>query len=168
MSWEDDDNDNGFDFNDDLSDEEKAEYEKERKEKDKYLKNHPLFKQANEILDTVTALSESIKNADEKEYYSRILIESAMMLAPKIAGAIGSESWLLSMQNAALIRYHAEYLLTSTSGLTMISDVDKSYVKLLREDMIKFRELFNEWVKELDKLEDEDYEDEWGLFRRKK
>lgn len=156
-----------WDFNyDDLSDEEKDEIEKEQKAKNKAIRTSAIYKKAFEIYNTVNALVESLPE-EEKEFQQRILLESAMMLAPKIAGAMSSESWLISMQNASIVRYHAEYLLTSTSGLRMFTKVEKNYVKILRTEMEEFRELFKEWVGTFEKLEHEDYTDEWGLFIRK-
>jgi hypothetical protein len=162
-----DDDDFDLDFNfDDLSQEEQYEIEKEQKEKSKRVRTSPVFKKAVEVLKTTTALVESLSEKD-KEFYASILIESAYMLAPKVAGAMGCESWVLCMQNASIIRYHAEYLLTSTSGLRIFTKAEKDYVQILRTEVEEFRELFKEWVKEFNNLEDEDYEDEWGLFIRK-
>jgi len=118
-----------------------------------------------EVLKTTSALVESLSDED-KEFYERTLMESAYTLAPKIAGVMGSESWILSMQNASIIRYHAEYLLTSTSGLRIFTKAEKDYVQVLRTEVEEFRELFKEWVQTFKKLEQEEYVDEWGLFLR--
>ena len=158
--------DDEFNFNfDDLSDEEREEIEKEEREKRKAIKTSPVYKKAFEIYNTVNAIVESLSEED-KEIYKSTLVESAMMLAPKIAGAMGSESWLLSMQNAAIIRYHAEYLHTSTSGLRIFTKAQKEYVQVLRSEIEEFRELFKVWVKTFNKLDQEEYVDEWGLFLR--
>ncbi len=156
------DDDDNFDF-DDLSDEEKDEIEREEREKRKALKTSPIYKKAIEIYNIVNALVESL-SVEDKNVYQNILLESSMLLAPKIVGAMGSESWLLSMQNASIIRYHAEYLLTSTAGLRMFTKAEKEYVQLLRTEMEEFRELFREWVKTFYQLPDDGYEDDWGLF----
>ena len=136
-------------------------------ERDKKIHNHPLFKKAEEVYKIVSALIENFPE-EEKEMHAGILMESAMILAPKLAGAIGSDSWLISMQNAAIIRYHAQNLHTATSSMDMENESDQRYVQLLRTEMEEFRMLFKEWVKSLNALEDEDYSDEWGLFIRKK
>lgn len=168
MNWNDDDNDD-FDFDfDDLSDEEKKELDREMREGDKRMRNHPLFKKANEIYKTVSALVENIPDEDHREIHSGIMMESAMMLAPKLAGAMGSDSWLICMQNASIIRYHAESLLTSTSGLKYMTKTDKDYIRVLREDMLEFQHLFKAWCATFDTMEQEEYVDEWGLFLRKK
>jgi hypothetical protein len=165
MNWNDDNDDFGF-HEEDNWEEQKAEFERKRKARQKRNRNHPLFLQALEIWDTTHALLESMKDEREKEMYEHTLSESAMLLAPKIAGALGSDSWLLTMQNAAIIRYHAEHLLTATSGLKMLDSADWKYVQLLRDEMLHFRELFREWCLEIDKMKADDYPDDWGLFRR--
>lgn len=165
MAWNDDDDDFNFDP-DNMSPEEKEELDREMKERHKRIYQHPLFKKAKAVDEMVAALIESLPE-QAGEMYGSILRESSMMLAPKLAGALGTDSWLLSMQNAAIIRYHAEYLKTSTSGLKMFDDVDVNYTQLLRKEMTEFQVLFKEWVRSLDKLDDEGYEDEWGLFIKK-
>ena len=155
-----------FDF-EDLTPEEKEELEQEEKKRKAYINNHPLFMKAQEIPETVSALLESFPEEEMRKMYASTLTESAMMLAPKLAGAMGSNSWLLCMQNASLIRYHAEYLLTSTSGIQLFfENADKDYVQVLRDDMLEFRALYNEWMKEIRQLDEEEYTDEWGLFLR--
>jgi hypothetical protein len=164
MSWDDDDDDDFGSDNDELSEEEMKKFEWERQQKYKAIHNHPLYKLAIEIMETVNALNESIVDDRDRQMYEMTLTESSLMLAPKIAGAMGSGSRILSLQNASIIRYHAEFLLTSTSGLKSLDSVDKKYVQLLREDMIEFRRLFKEWVREIKKMKRDDYTDEWGLY----
>jgi hypothetical protein len=165
MNWDDDDDDNDSrNRNDDFSEEEMKKFEWEREQKYKAIHNHPLYKLAVEIMETVNALNESIVDDRDRQMYEMTLTESSLMLAPKIAGAMGSGSRILSLQNASIIRYHAEFLLSSTSGLKSLDSVDKKYVQLLRDDMIEFRLLFKEWVKEIKKMKKDDYYDEWGLY----
>jgi hypothetical protein len=73
------------------------------------LEKFPLYAKAMEVLDTVDALCDSFSE-QESERYGSILRESAMIIPAKIAGVFECESWLLCMQNASLIRYHAAYL----------------------------------------------------------
>ena len=85
MDWDGDD-DYDFDY-DSLSPEEKEEIERDMREKDEKLHNHPLYKKAEDIYETVHAFIECL-DGDMKEMYGSTLMESAMMLAPKIAGGI--------------------------------------------------------------------------------
>ncbi|MEP7167842.1 MAG: hypothetical protein ABI855_00580 [Bacteroidota bacterium] len=168
MDWDDDDEDFNFDY-DSLSPEEKEEIERDMREKDEKLHNHPLYKKAEDIFDTVHAFIECL-DGDMKEMYGSTLMESAMMLAPKFSGAFGSESYLICMQNASIMRYHAAYLLTSTFDMDAFGEIkktDEKYIKLLHDDMLEFQKLFKEWVHTFDSLENEGIEDEWGLYKRK-
>jgi len=155
MAWDDED------FNDDLSPGEKEEWENERQKR----RNHPLLKKAQDILKIVHTLYETADEKDRERYLDS-LYQSAIMLGPKIAGALGGGSWQLNMQNAALVRYHASYLLISNHGLETFTKTDPAYIKLLRSEVEEFRELFKEWVSTFKDLEDEGIEDEWGLFLR--
>lgn len=166
MNWEDEDDFGEFNF-DDLTPEEKEAFNRKMREEEKMRKNHPMTRQGEEIYRVVTALVESIKDEEEREMFGTTLLESCMIIPAKLAGAIGSESWLVCMQNAAIIRSHAEYILTATSGMRYEADIDQVYVQMLREEMLKFRDLFAEWVQEIHRMEDEEYVDEWGLFMRK-
>ena len=146
---------NDEDFNeDDFEDSEADDFEKS-----------PLYLKAREIMKTVDVLCESM-SAKDAEMHSSVLLESAMIIPAKIAGAFGGGSWLICMQNAAIIRYHAQYLHTATSGLKVMTKADKDYIKVMRDEMEEFRELFKQWVESFKQMEDEDYQDEWGLFVR--
>jgi hypothetical protein len=150
--------DDDMDFSDDAGQDYETKLDK--------LKKFPLYVKSMELLETVDALCASMSKEDAN-IYSSILRESAMMIPPKIAGACGSKSWLICMQNAAIIRYHAEYLTTSTFGLESFTSTDRNYIKVMREDLKDFRKLFKEWVSTFDKMDDDGIEDRWGLFNRK-
>lgn len=154
-----DDDDLNFD---DMSDDENDEFEQNEKRR----RNHPLFLKAKEILGTIDAMGNTMDEEDREMYFST-LAQSAMIIPAKIAGALGSENWLICMQNAAIIRDHAHYLLISSHGLRSMTKTDKKYIKVLRTEMEEFREMFKEWVGTFETLEKDDYEDEWGLFLRK-
>lgn len=135
----------------------------ERKQNRK--KNRPIYQKAIDISKTARLLGSTLKGRD-KEMYEFHLNESALIITAKIAGAIGSRSWLISMQNAAIVRSHAEWMLTATSGLKHMTKADKNYVRVLREEMEEFRELFKELVGNIHKMDKDDFDDEWGLFLR--
>lgn len=132
-----------------LSDEEKAEMDREQKDDRNRMKDHPLHKKSIEILDIVNTIVDSIPE-EERAMHSP-MVESAMMLAPKFAGAFDTDSWLLAMQNAAIMREHAQYIATGTYGFNMFGDgeVDSCYVELLRKEMKEYKRLFNEWMDEV-------------------
>ena len=151
-----------------LSEEEKAEMEKCHQAKWADMKSHPLYKKAFEIMEIVEAIIESLPE-EERDFHEPVR-ESAMMLAPKFAGAYNSDMWLLAMQNAAIIRYHAQYVSIGTYGFNLDGEtpVDNRYVELLRKEMKESQKLFNEWMEEVHAMprDGEMDEDDWGVFRR--
>jgi hypothetical protein len=155
MTWDDDD----FGFDDELSDEEREELDK----KNKRRKKHPLILHAKELLSLANALHKSM-DEDEQQIQGDHIMQSALMMNAKLAGAIGSDSWLVCMQNAALVRYHANDLLIASNGLEMFTTTHADHIRHFRAEMEKFRDLFVEWAKEIHAMEPEEYIDEWGLF----
>jgi hypothetical protein len=146
-----------------LNDEENEEFEKERREERKKLKNHPLLKQAQEILSIVDALLDTYKDEEILKMYGGTLRESAMIIIAKLNSALVSDNYLVCMQNAALIRDHGEYLRLLNHMFNSSDVFDKKYVEMFRQEMENFRNLFKDWAKEIRKMEN-DFEDEWGLF----
>ena len=94
MAWDDDDDENdAFGFNyDDLSPEEKEELDREMRELDERIHNHPLYIKAGEIYDIVHSLIETLPEADGREMMQQILMEDSSILQPKVAGAMGSQA----------------------------------------------------------------------------
>jgi hypothetical protein len=172
MFFEDDENDFAKGFNEwweNLSEEEKAEIDRKEKAKWNQMENHPLYKKSREILEIVEAIVESLPE-EERGMHSP-MIESAMMLAPKFAGAYKCDLWLLAMENASIMRHHAQYIATGTHGFEIFGEegsVDKRYVEMLRAEMKTYKKLFNEWMEEVHSMP-KDFEmdqDEWGVYLR--
>jgi hypothetical protein len=138
------------------------DFEKRRKR----ANEHPLRRQAKEILKVVSLLLEYANNEEEVEQYGSTLIESAHIINAKLAGALVSDSYIVCMQNAAIIRSHAEYIRLSNHSLTEMTNIDKKYISVLRSEMEKFRELFRDWAGEIRAMKEKDEfsEDDWGLF----
>ena len=154
-----------FDFNSEFSDEENEEFERERKAKDKKLKTHPLYIQANEVLHILELLMETSADDDVKESFTSMMWDSATIIIAKLSSVLNSGFYISCMQQAAIIRDHAEYLRLSNHMLTSIEAFDPKYITLFRDEMEKFRELFKAWAKEIHQMDDE-IEDEWGLFTK--
>lgn len=151
------DDDDDFDFGDE---DENAE---DWQEKKRQVNNHPLMLQAKEILQIVDALIDTCTDAEAADMYGGTLRESAMIVMAKLSSALAIDNYLLCMQNAAIIREHAQYLRLSNHILNMSEGFDERHVEMFRQEMETFRELFNVWAKEIHKME-RDVEDEWGLF----
>lgn len=149
-----------FDDNDfeDFSDEENEEFNREREEKRKRLKSHPLVLQSQIIYEVVNAL------VDDDSLPDSTLLNSAMVIQAKLYGAITSDSYVICMQNASIIRDHAQYLLVANHHLNENSELDSQYIAILREEMEKFRKLFKLWAAEIHKMEPDFTDEDWGLF----
>jgi hypothetical protein len=162
MNFEDDDD---FDMDDELSDEENEELNREMERQRHFVKNHPLLKQAKEASHTLKTLLESSEDStDHMESFTSSLTGAMMVVTAKLYSALSSDSYLVCMQNASLIRSEAEYLRLSSHMLKSSNDYDKAYVAVFREEMEKFRVLFIEWAKEIRAMEKDGVDDEWGLF----
>lgn len=139
------------------------EWEQNRKEREKKIKSHPLMKQAKELMLLLATIIETSKHDDEAEKYCSLLSESIMVINGKLYASLDSESYLICMQSAAIIRDHAKQLLVSCHMMLMLEISEEKYLNLFRDEMEKFRALFVDWAKEI-KFKEGDIEDEWGLF----
>ncbi|WP_317897538.1 hypothetical protein [Aurantibacillus circumpalustris] len=127
------------------------------------MSKHPLYLQAHEILKILDTLMDT---ADEeaKERYAPTLLESATIICAKLSSGLVSESYVQCMQNASLVREHAEYLRLSNHLLNHSKCFDPEYIRLFRAEMEKFRELFKIWASQIHKMEPAYENTEWGLF----
>jgi hypothetical protein len=140
--------------------------EESRKEHER-IENLPVMKKAKEIFKLVTAFVETFpEEAEEMDAFSQIMMEDAMMLAPKIAGAEGGDLYILRMENAVIIKMAARNLMVNISGLNMFGYKEKEYSKMLRNELEEFQKLFVEWVKGFEGKEL--MPDGWGLFYSRK
>src|SRR5688572_25128983 len=132
-------------------------------EEEQRLAKHPLNIQAHEIMNMIDVLLDTCNDEKARDMYGSTLRDSAMIILAKLSSGLTSDDYVISMQKAALIRDHAEYLRLSNHMLNSLEVFDKAYVRSFREEMEKFRELFREWAKEI-RQQENDYQDEWGLF----
>lgn len=146
-----------FDNNEDW--EEESEFDpKERRDQ---IYSHPLMQKSKEIVSLTHALVGSLDEA-RKELYGGIMMEDAMILGAKFAGANGISDYVLRMENATIMKVHAKSLNTMTYQLAMEETHAEEHLQLLREAIEEFRILFVDWVKGFDP--NDRYDDGWGLF----
>ena len=107
--------------NEELSDEERNELSKEFEKERLALENHPLYRQANEVTDTLEILLNSSDSEDTLvETHSLILRDSIVLIKAKLYSSLKSDSYLVCMQNASIIREQAEYMRLSSHTLNSI------------------------------------------------
>ena len=125
----------------------------------------PIFQKAEQILKLTEGLVQIIPAENEflQETTVRFMLENAMIIPAKIAGAEAGDLYDLRMENAAIIRKAARELYVQAGSLRYedgITDID--YIYLLRNTIEEFRFLFIDWVASFDVW---NYiKDSWGLF----
>lgn len=124
----------------------------------------PLYQKGMYIYKLVESLVASLPEEDEYIQATKgFMLEDAMVIPAKIAGAEGGDLYSIRMQNAAIIRDHAMHLYTQVGSLRFHDNYkDLEYVKLIRKEIEEFRLLFVAWVESFDTTNY--YWDEWGLF----
>lgn len=92
--------------------------------------------------------------------------EIAMVMGDAFEVAVkirSSESGLytIRMENAAIIRKNAQFIMISTNGFNDSGGMHPEHRQIVRNEIDKFRALFKRWVSTFTK---DEFEDEWGLF----
>ena len=127
--------------------------------------NLPIYQKAEQIFKLTEGLVHIVPADNEflQETTVRFMMENAMIIPVKIAGAEAGDLYDLRMENAAIIRKAARELYVQAGSLRFEEDIkDKDYILLLRETIDEFRELFIDWVAGFDVW---NYiKDSWGLF----
>ena len=123
----------------------------------------PLFQKSEEIFETLKNITALIPEDDEILMILKgQLLEDAMTIQAKLAGAHAVKLYDLKMENAAFIRKAARDLLVSYHGLEMHGFKDVEYYHLIRNQIEEFRILFIAWVAEFNPKHF--ITDSWGLF----
>lgn len=129
------------------------------------LEQFPLYQKAEQIFKITQGLVEIIPADNEflQETTVRFMLEDAIIIPAKIAGAHGVELYDLKMENATIIRKAARDLYVQAGSLRFEDDIqDKDYINLLRNEIDEFRLLFIDWVESFDVWTY--IKDDWGLF----
>ncbi|WP_269225173.1 hypothetical protein [Flavobacterium eburneipallidum] len=129
------------------------------------LHQFPLYQKAEQILKITQGLVEVVPVDNEflQETTVRFMLENAMIIPAKIAGAYAVELYDLKMENATIIRKAARELSVYAGSLRFEEAIlDKDYIYILRNEIEEFRLLFIDWVASFDQW---NYiKDNWGLF----
>lgn len=149
---------------DDFEDED-AEWDEDgefdpRKEQEKIYK-HPLMIKAKEIIGLTRALVGSLDEA-RRELYGGLMMEDAMVMSAKFAGAESIPDFVLKMEKAVIMKVHAKSLNSMTYQLALEETHAEEHLELLRQAIEEYRKLFIEWIRGFDPTEK--YDDGWGIF----
>ena len=124
----------------------------------------PLYRKGKEIFELVMKIADLIPDDDPRlQNTKQFMIEDAMMLSVKVAGASsGVGSYDLKMEAAAIIRKLARDLMVQNHALEMFDFKEVHYFDMVRDLIEEYRLLFIDWVAAFDPW---DYIiDRWGLF----
>ncbi len=123
----------------------------------------PIFIKAVEIVDLVRRIADLIPEDNEMLHFSiRFILEDALIIPAKIAGAEGGDLYDIRMENAAIIRKAARNLTIQYHSLVEYGFEHAEYYLMVRQLVEEFRLLFIDWVAGFDRS---NYIiDRWGLF----
>ncbi|MGK7393585.1 MAG: hypothetical protein ACNS62_03395 [Candidatus Cyclobacteriaceae bacterium M3_2C_046] len=123
----------------------------------------PLYRKGKEIYELTYKITELIPDDEEMQVQlKRYMLEDAVNLSVKVAGAEAADLYDIRMECAAIIRKSGRDLMAHCSGLEAFDFKDSHYLYLIREALEEYREMFAQWVKSFDPW---NYIiDRWGLF----
>ena len=127
------------------------------------LKELPIYKKGWEIYKVVRQICDLIPDDDEMlGHVKSIMLEDAMLLTVKVAGATAGQLYDLKMESATIIRKAALDLMIQNHSLEMFGFEYVEYFQIVRNLLEEYRLLFIDWVAKFDRW---NYIiDRWGLF----
>ncbi|WP_220457166.1 hypothetical protein [Moheibacter lacus] len=133
--------------------------------KDSSHKELPIFIKAIEISEIIHRFVKTL-DGDQQEFLDfqiALLLENAILIPAKIAGAEGADIYDIRMENAAIIRKAAREIYVSVGALEIFGiEGEQDYIQLIRNEIEEFKILFRNWVKTFDPWHY--ILDDWGLF----
>ncbi|MBP1221608.1 hypothetical protein [Flavobacterium sp. 1355] len=129
------------------------------------IQKMPIYQKAEQIFQLTQGMVQIVPPENEflQQTVVKFMMENAMIIPTKIAGAEGVDLYDLRMENAVMIRKAARELYVQVGSLRFEKGIrDKDYIELLRNTIEEFRFLFIEWVEGFDKWSY--IKDNWGLF----
>lgn len=126
-------------------------------------KELPIYKKGWEIYEVVRQICDLIPEDDEMlGHVKSIMLEDAMLLTVKVAGATAGQLYDIKMESATIIRKAALDLMIQNHSLEMFGFEYVEYFQIVRNLLEEYRLLFIEWVAKFDQW---NYIiDRWGLF----
>jgi hypothetical protein len=126
-------------------------------------KDLPIYKKGWEIYEVVDEICQLIPDDDEHlGHVKSIMLEDAMMLTVKVAGATAGQLYDIKMEAAAIIRKAAQNLMIQNHSLEMFGFEHMEYFQIVRNLLEEYRLLFIDWVSKFDQWHY--IIDRWGLF----
>lgn len=147
--------------NEDNEGEEWKKREERQAAKALYLKWRDTFSLIYAFADNLTPDPKGVEKETHEQVTKSFIMENAMIIGPKLRGAMAVDLYILKMENAAIVRTNARQLMEQVSFSVLSGFAGEEYKNVIEESMDEFRILFKEWVSTFKK---DDIEDDWGLF----
>jgi len=127
------------------------------------LRELPIYKKGWEIYEVVNQICQLIPEDDDMLVHVKsIMLEDAMLLSVKLAGASAGQLYDIKMESATIIRKAALNLMIQNHSLEMFGFEYVEYFQIVRNLLEEYRLLFIDWVAKFDQW---NYIiDRWGLF----
>jgi hypothetical protein len=123
-----------------------------------------LYNKWREIFVLVESYCETLQDSEEYDHAEKnkeLIWQNLFIVAPKIIGAAGADTYTLKMENASIVRNNCREMMEQISFTAIVGAGEEKYAEAIEQEMDIFRELFRNWVATFIK---DDHEDEWGLF----
>jgi hypothetical protein len=128
------------------------------------LSARDVYKQWREVFGLVVAFAENLedeKNENNRSTTKSLIYENALIVAPKIIGAVSVDAYTIKMENAAIIRSNCRQMMEQINFTVLMGWSEEDYKRVIEESLEHFKSLFRIWVATFIKDGDED---DWGLF----
>jgi len=123
-----------------------------------------LYKQWRELFGLIVAFAENLEDDTDDNNRSTtkaLIYQNALIVAPKIIGAVSVDAYNSKMENAALIRSNCRQMIEQVNFAVIMGWSDEAYKKVIEESLEQFKLFFRIWVATF--LRDGE-DDDWGLF----
>ncbi|MCX6206324.1 MAG: hypothetical protein NTZ19_08760 [Bacteroidetes bacterium] len=123
-----------------------------------------VYKQWREVFGLVVAFAENLedeKNENNRSTTKSLIYENALIVAPKIIGAVSVDAYTIKMENAAIIRSNCRQMMEQINFTVLMGWSEEDYKRVIDESLEQFKAAFRIWVATFIKDGDDD---EWGLF----
>ncbi|MBS1513371.1 MAG: hypothetical protein JST86_21215 [Bacteroidetes bacterium] len=121
-----------------------------------------LYKKSVDILNVTQTICDMLPDDDHAQDTKGFMMQNALLVSAKIAGARSMEYYSLQMESAVIIKVNICQLREQTWACLSFHNMEQQYVDVLRNEIEAFRKIFVDWVKAFDKSHD--LPDEWHLF----
>lgn len=125
-----------------------------------------LYKQWQEVVFLLKGILMPVLEGDDYEDsllrdIAHHMLGDALRIGSKIKSSEAGRIYILRMENAAFVRMAAQGIATALMMFSEEQSVDKTHIRIVRNEIDTFRQMFIRWVRTFER---DGIRDEWGLF----